>query len=151
MGSSKTDRFEIRAKRELSTLRSPGCTLFSDGGQVAIGYKPDRVYVRRGYCWIVEFESSTSRKGFIGGYLKAQKYLSEARGSNGALIFVINENNCNLKPVAQQIAQYHYWLKKQGITVQPTYLMYDRTVVELATRDISLFSRQFLSVADKIA
>lgn len=146
-----TERFEKRAKRELSALRSPGCRLDNDGGQVADGYKPDRVYIRRGLCWIVEFESSTSRKGFIGGYLKAQKYLGEVHGGNGALVFVINENKRNLKPVARQIAQYHNWLKEHGISVQPTYLMYDSTVIELRKRDVSLFSHHFLTSAEKVS
>ena len=85
-------RYELRAKRLLNRMESGRTRMLNDGGYVSEGYKPDRVYRRNNLTWIIELESSTSRKGFIGGYLKAQEYFQNYCGGQGRLIFIINRN-----------------------------------------------------------
>ena len=57
------DRFEIGIKRRLEQMRfQEECTRVHNGGVVARGYKPDVVYRKNNRTWVVELESSTSRK-----------------------------------------------------------------------------------------
>ncbi|WP_445357039.1 hypothetical protein ACJJIC_12160 [Microbulbifer sp. ANSA002] len=145
-----TERYEIRTKRLLSLLRPGNTKEVSSGGQVATGYKPDCVYKEGNKLWVLELESSTSRKGFIGGYIKAQKYFQENYPYDGRLLFIINHKKRNLMPIYQQIKQYHEWLKENGISVMPTYLMYDEPLLELTKRDVSIFSEEFLKSAELV-
>lgn len=64
----------------------------SDGETVAFGYRPDCVYRRDSSYWIIEIEASTNRKSYLGGYLKAQKYLHES-GRSGNLLFIIKRSD----------------------------------------------------------
>lgn len=139
------ERFELVTKRQLDMLPLNGSILIKDGGQVATGYKPDRVYEHNGEFWVVEIESSTSRKGFIGGYLKAQKYFHEEHEGLGKLLFVINERKRNLHSVSEQVKQYHLWLAEQGVSVQPTYFLYDTQLREFVAKKVKLFSKSFLA------
>lgn len=142
--------FEIRIKNLLDKLPTNTARIVNDGEFVADGYKPDRVYTRNGVTWIIEIESSTSRKGFIGGYLKAQKYFDDNGISKGRMLFIINEAKRNLDAVGNQISQYHHWLKEKGITVHTTYLMYDTALNNLIKNKVDIFSQYYLKSASVI-
>jgi hypothetical protein len=141
------DRFEVATKALLDKLPLGEVKPLHNGGCVAFGYKPDRVYIVRRCTWVVELESSTSRKGYLGGYIKAQQYLHEKRNGRGALLFVVNETRCKSETIKRQLQHYHNWLYELGVPVQPTYLLYTNEVKALAERGVTLFSREFLKCA----
>ena len=139
-------KYEKRIKHLLDQMLSGRTKLRTNGKQVADGYKPDRTYRRNNQVWVVEIEASTSRKGYIGGYLKAQKYFQdEHRKGRGRLLFIIQCKDTNLEAIWRQLAQYHEWLQKNGISVQPTYLIYDTSLNYLMRDKVELFSRDFLA------
>lgn len=150
--------FEQDTKELLDKLPKGSAKQSHDGGYLAEGYKPDRVYRRNGCTWIIEIEASTSRKGFIGGYLKAQKYFDDLSISKGRLLFIVQGQRPNakkepvsLEAVGKQISQYHSWLREKGISVQPTYLMYDNVLAELVVNGIDILSKEFLVSSDKLS
>lgn len=140
-----TARYEVQVKRLLDQLESGRSRMTSDGGFVSEGYKPDRAYRRNNLTRVLELESSTSRKGFIGGYLKAQEYFQNYCGGKGRLVFIINRNKKNLYPIGDQLSLYHEWLRENGIHVQPTYLMYDEPLGSLTRERVEVLSGRFLS------
>lgn len=140
--------FEPPIKGLLDRLPTGTTRLMHDGETVAVGYKPDRIYRRNGMFWVIEIESTTSRKGFIGGYLKAQKYFQDEHQGKGRLLFIINREKRNLEAIGRQITQYHDWLKANGISVQPTYLMYHDRLNGLVKNKVDVLSRIFLKKAD---
>ena len=146
-------RFERRIKDLLEAIPSGRLKLTNDGEFVDLpvkSYKPDQVYTWGNTAWIVEIEASTSRKGFIGGYLKAQKYLQD-NDLNGGLIFIIQQKSIkNLNAIKDQLFQYHAWLKDQGIAVMPTYLVHDTHLKELNKSGISFLTKEFLSKTTSI-
>jgi hypothetical protein len=99
---------------------------------------------------VVEIESSTSRKGFLGGYIKAQKYFEEIGEEQGRLLFIINEEKRNVSAVARQLRYYCDWLKGHEILVHPTYLMYQTPLPDCIRNSVSLFSNRFLAAAIKV-
>ncbi len=139
-----TDRFEIIIKRLLDEIPQAYARVVHDGEYVSEGYKPDRIYIYGKETWVIEIESSTSRKGFIGGYLKAQKYFEDNELSNGNVMFIINHNKRNLDAVGRQISQYHSWLKGHQVDVKPTYLIYDTDLSNLTDDQENIFSSQYL-------
>ena len=129
-----------------------GNTLTDDGNFVDDNktYKPDQVYQRGKKTWIVEIEASTSRKGFIGGYLKAQKYLHD-NNKQGGLLFIIQEKSIkNLSAIAKQLSQYDRWLYDQSIPVEPTYLIHDTKLNDLISSKVTLLSRDFFKQTQRI-
>jgi len=139
--------YEAKIKKLLDQHGTKNVKQLHDGGVVAEGYKPDRVYKRNGQVWIIEIEASTSRKGFIGGYLKAQKYFEDTDTGKGRLLFIISDKDKKLESVSKQITQYHNWLKDKEIKVHPTYLMYDTELGKMAKNDIEIFSKEFLEAS----
>ena len=67
------------------------------------------------------------------------------------MLFIINEKKRNLDAVSKQIKQYHNWLKEKGVTVHPTYLMYDAVLDGLIRNKISVLSKDFLETATVIS
>lgn len=141
------DRFEVATKAVLDAFPRGAAQPLHNGGRVSFGYKPDRVYRLRNATWIVELESSTSRKGYLGGYLKAQKYIHEQCSGRGCLLFVINESRCESLTIRNQLQHYHDWLAEMGVPVRPTYLLYAKELKELLARGTHLLSREFLQSA----
>ena len=80
------------------------------GQQLAQGYKPDVVLRKKDKYVILESEHGTSRKHFLGGSLKAAKFLS---GDNsGILVFVILiKDNTNEVQISNHLAQYLTYIK----------------------------------------
>ena len=87
-----------------------GCAILNSGGQLTKGYKPDTVLQKRNEYIIMECDTGTSRKGYLGAMLKASKYLTNEK--NGVLILVIKEKpNTTVKQIAEHLREYLIWLK----------------------------------------
>ena len=142
--------FEQRIKALLDGMTDTRTKTLHDGGEAASGYKPDRVYQKGKNVWVVEIESTTSRKGFIGGYLKAQKYFDDEFSGRGKLLFILNREKRNRDAITRQIDHYHRWLKGRGIAVQPTYLIDDHHLKQLKRRKVELLSKEFTAAATAI-
>ncbi|MFX6815216.1 hypothetical protein ABTH42_18715, partial [Acinetobacter baumannii] len=84
--------------------------ILNSGGQLTKGYKPDTVLQKRNEYIIMECDTGTSRKGYLGAMLKASKYLTNEK--NGVLILVIKEKpNTTVKQIAEHLREYLIWLK----------------------------------------
>ncbi len=139
-------RFEKKVKLQLDKRVSKSAVIVADGNQVAIGYKPDRIYNYNKHHWIIEIESSTSRKGFIGGYVKAQKHIAGELSAEGSLMFIINEKNKNtrLESIHKQLLIYHNWLEANGLLMQTTHLIYATSLYDNTLKSPHIFSPSFL-------
>ncbi len=84
--------------------------IIANGQQLDDGYKPDVVLNKGSEYVILESEHGSSRKHFLGGLMKAAKYLSGSR--TGILVFVIKiKENTNESQISDHLAQYLHWIK----------------------------------------
>jgi hypothetical protein len=83
---------------------------YTRGQQLSEGYKPDVVLKKGSKYVILESEHGSSRKHFLGGLIKAAKFLS---GQNsGILVFVIQiKNNTSEVQISNHLCQYLRWVK----------------------------------------
>jgi hypothetical protein len=87
-----------------------GYSLVNSGGQLAKGYKPDIVLSKGNEYIIMECDTGTSRKGYLGAMLKASRFLTN--DNRGILILVIKEKtNTTVKQIAVHLQEYLAWLK----------------------------------------
>ncbi len=87
-----------------------GYSLLNSGGQLTKGYKPDTVLQNKNNYIIMECDTCTSRKGYLGAMLKASKFLTNEK--EGILILVIKEKqNTTVKQIAEHLREYLKWLK----------------------------------------
>ncbi|TWI77669.1 hypothetical protein IQ13_4268 [Lacibacter cauensis] len=87
-----------------------GYAIFNSGGQLTKGYKPDTVLKCGEDYIIMECDTGTSRKGYLGSMLKAARYLTKEK--KGILILVIKEKpNTTVKQIAEHLREYLAWLK----------------------------------------
>lgn len=87
-----------------------GYSVLNSGGQLAKGYKPDTVLQKDNEYIIMECDTGTSRKGYLGAMLKAARFLIKEK--NGTLILVIKEKpNTTVKQIAEHLREYLTWLK----------------------------------------
>lgn len=87
-----------------------GYSVLNSGGQLVKGYKPDTVLQKRNEYIIMECDTGTSRKGYLGAMLKAARFLSNER--KGILVLVIKEKpNIKVKQIAEHLQEYLVWLQ----------------------------------------
>jgi hypothetical protein len=87
-----------------------GYTVLNSGGQLTKGYKPDTVLQKGNDYIIMECDTGTSRKGYLGALMKAARFLTKEM--NGVLILVIKEKpNTTVKQIAEHLREYLKWLK----------------------------------------
>lgn len=87
-----------------------GYSVLNSGGQLVKGYKPDTVLQKGNEYIIMECDTGTSRKGYLGAMLKAARFLSNER--KGILVLVIKEkSNTTVKQIAEHLREYLAWLK----------------------------------------
>lgn len=87
-----------------------GYRILNSGGQLTKGYKPDTVLQNENDYIIMECDTGTSRKGYLGAMLKAARFLSEER--KGILVLVIKEKpNTTVGQIAGHLQDYLIWLK----------------------------------------
>jgi hypothetical protein len=78
-----------------------GYSIVNSGRQLAKGYKPDTVLQKDNDYIIMECDTGTSRKGYLGAMLKAARFLIGK--NNGILILVIKEKPIQLLSKLQNI------------------------------------------------
>lgn len=87
-----------------------GYSVLNSGGQLVKGYKPDTVLQKGNEYIIMECDTGTSRKGYLGAMLKAARFLCNER--KGILVLVIKEkSNTTVKQIAEHLREYLAWLK----------------------------------------
>lgn len=87
-----------------------GYSVVNSGRQLAKGYKPDTVLQKQNDYIIMECDTGTSRKGYLGAMLKAARFLTDEK--NGILILVIKEKpNTTVKQIAEHLREYLIWVK----------------------------------------
>ena len=88
-----------------------GYAVLNSGGQLTKGYKPDTVLQKENEYIIMECDTGTSRKGYLGSMLKAARFMTNEK--NGILILVIKEKpNTTVKQIAEHLREYLAWLKR---------------------------------------
>lgn len=84
--------------------------IFLKGEELFKGYKPDFVLRKNNRFIILESEHGTSRKHFLGGLIKASKYL--VGNKKGTLVFVIKlKSNTTEENIAAHLKPYLEWIK----------------------------------------
>lgn len=87
-----------------------GYAVLNSGGQLTKGYKPDTVLQNGNDYIIMECDTGTSRKGYLGAMLKAARFLTSEK--NGKLVLVIKEKpNTTVKQIAEHLREYLAWLR----------------------------------------
>lgn len=87
-----------------------GYSVLNSGGQLVKGYKPDTVLQKGNEYIIMECDTGTSRKGYLGAMLKAARFLTSEK--NGKLILLIKEKpNTTVKQIAEHLREYLVWLR----------------------------------------
>jgi hypothetical protein len=80
------------------------------GSQLVKGYKPDIVLQKENEFIIMECDTGTSRKGYLGGMIKAAKFLTNEK--SGILIFAIKEkDNTKVSQIYEHLKDYYDWIK----------------------------------------
>jgi hypothetical protein len=86
------------------------------GSEVCEGYRPDLILLRRGYklAYIIEFESTPSRKTIIGDLTKAEKF-SEDEIRSVILVIVLRErSNTKKQQIISHLKPYFTWFKSRA-------------------------------------
>lgn len=89
---------------------APGFKIVKPGTQIAKGYKPDVVLQNGNEYIIMECDTGTSRKGYLGGMIKAAKFLTDKK--KGILVYVIKEKrNTTTNQISEHLKDYFYWIE----------------------------------------
>ncbi|TWI78989.1 hypothetical protein IQ13_3380 [Lacibacter cauensis] len=121
-----------------------GYAVLNSGGQLAKGYKPDTVLQKENEYIIMECDTGTSRKGYLGAMLKAAKYLIKEK--NGILILVIKEKpNTTVKQIAEHLREYLTWLNpltnlRVVYLIETTKYCSDKTPLELLSSEFKKYA-----------
>ena len=84
--------------------------IIKTGGELVKGYKPNTVLQKKNEFIIMECDTGTSRKGYLGAMIKAAKFLSNDK--SGILIFVIKEkSNTKVHQISEHLKDYFTWIK----------------------------------------
>lgn len=87
-----------------------GYEIISRGLEIVKGYKPDVVLKQGDQYIIMECDTGTTRKGYIGAMIKAAKFLSGEK--KGIAVFVIKEKkNTTVKQIHAHLRPYFEWIE----------------------------------------
>lgn len=121
-----------------------GYSVLNSGGQLVKGYKPDTVLQKGNEHIIMECDTSTSRKGYLGAMLKAVRFLSNER--KGILVLVIKEKpNTKVKQIAEHLQEYLVWL--QPLTNLNTVYLIESNRYCPDENPLELLSSEFITTA----
>jgi len=118
-----------------------------NGQELSKGYKRDFVLKRKDKYIIIESEVSTSRKGYIGGMVKAAKFLT---GKNSEiLIFVIQiRKNTTPEQIANHLRNYYQWIRELT-RLKNVYIISDEDYCKSGF-PIEIFSEKFIQTAKQV-
>ncbi|MEQ9375300.1 MAG: hypothetical protein RIG68_08985 [Imperialibacter sp.] len=121
---------------------------FTRGQQLAEGYKPDIVLKKSSKYVILESEHGPSRKHFLGGLVKAGKFLS---GKNsGILVFVILiKTNTTEYQISNHLSQYLKWIKPLT-NLEEVYVISDVDYCP-GKNPLEICGTEFLTVAERVS
>ena len=85
-------------------------SIIATGQEIAKGYKPDVVLQNGDDYIIMECDTGTTRKGYIGGMIKAAKFLSGEK--HGIAVLVIKEKkNTTVQQIHSHLIPYFEWIE----------------------------------------
>ena len=84
---------------------------YSDGKEIAYGYRPDYVLYQEKEYIIFEFESGSSRKTFVGDMIKAAHFLRNERSGILVLVISLTEKVRDIASIAAHLRPYFEWVK----------------------------------------
>lgn len=121
-----------------------GYSVLNSGGQLVKGYKPDTVLQKDNEYIIMECDTGTSRKGYLGAMLKAARFLSNDR--KGVLVLVIREKpNTKVKQIAEHLQEYLVWL--QPLTNLNIVYLIESNIYCPDENPLELLSSEFITTA----
>jgi len=122
--------------------------IFMNGQQLVPGYKPDVVLKKGSEYVILESEHGSSRKHFLGGLIKAAKFLSD--NNLGILIFVILlRDNTNEVQISNHLSQYLKWIKSLT-NLEEIYVIPDIKYCP-KEKPLEICGTEFMKVAKRVA
>ncbi len=126
---------------------SLGYEVIKNGQELAKGYKPDVVLKKDNHFIILESEVSTSRKGYIGGMVKAAKFLSSE--FIGILIYVIEiRKNTTPAQIARHLKEYYEWIAPLT-NLKSIYIISDNDYCK-NEEPLEISSKKFNHLAKKV-
>ena len=124
-----------------------GYKIFKNGQELMKGYKPDVVLKNKNEYIILESEVSTNRKVFIGGMIKAAKFLKLK--TVGILVYVIEERkNTTNKQIAEHLKEYYEWIRDKT-NLANIFVISDSDYCE-DDNPIEILSTEFLHLAESV-
>jgi hypothetical protein len=88
-----------------------GFETLCNGQELEPGYKPDYVLKKGNEYIILESENSSSRKTYVGGMVKAARFLQNDK--EGKLIFIIlPKKNTKASSIAKHLSPYLNWIER---------------------------------------
>lgn len=121
--------------------------VYSNGGELENGYKPDftlKHTIKEEYI-ILESEHASSRKHIIGGVVKAAKFLTGSRQGN-FVVMLQEKNNTKKEQIANQLQTYFHWIKPLT-NLKYGYVIYDHDYISDNGKPILIESDKFLKHA----
>ena len=121
-------------------------TLYT-GQEIEPGYKPDLVLRKANQYIILESETATSRKTYVGGMMKAAHFLQNKK--KGKLIFVVYpKKNTKAVSIAMHLRPYLDWIK--NVTNLKDVYVIEAGKYYSGGNVLSLDCKDFLSCAFKV-
>lgn len=134
--------------RDFKSLRhkADNFKIIKIGQKLTTGYFPDIVMQNGNEFIIMECDTGTSRKGYIGGMIKAAKFLTQEK--EGIFIYVIkNKDNTKVVQIHAHIEPYFQWISSLT-NLKAIYLI---DIEDYCTdRPLKLFNKKFLAKARNI-
>jgi|GEM_PF-1980389 len=120
------------------------------GSQVCDGYRPDFILRNRRnqLAFIIEFESTPSRKTVLGDLTKAEKFSEDERRYATLAIVLRERSNTTAKQIAVHLKPYLGWLKKRRkkeAGLSTVLVITDKGYKASVSRKEAFGSRKFLN------
>jgi hypothetical protein len=121
----------------------------SFGSEVCEGYRPDLTLLncRNQLAFIIEVETTPSRKTVVGDLTKAEKYCEDTERSAILLIVLEERSNTTKRQIALHLKPYLDWLKKKRtrkVGVSEVLVITDKDYKTSVSCKEAFGSRQFL-------
>ncbi|MGE9310862.1 hypothetical protein ACLOAU_04430 [Niabella sp. CJ426] len=123
------------------------------GAEISKGYKPDCV-LRSGNDYIImECDTGTTRKGFVGGMIKAAKYLTGEK--KGIVIFVLKEKeNTTVEQIYAHLKPYFEWIEpltnlRELFVISTTNYCSAETPIKLLDADFMNHAKRIVRLKNK--